>query len=115
MKKQQKAFQSSGNVKSNYGQNGQNQTSFSSSQNPQSFHTAGYKGNKPGHDANLGDSMSPSSGSGSASFTSSQSAASGGNQQKQSFHTSSYKGNQPGHDDALQSDSGQPSQGGFSG
>jgi hypothetical protein len=44
-----------------YQQNQQNQQQYTQFQNPQSFHTANYRGNQQGHDANLrADSTQPS-------------------------------------------------------
>lgn len=103
----------------------QNQNQFV---NPQSYHTANYRGDQAGHDNYLrADSTTPSQsgyntgfasssyGLGSASYGSSQIA---GNQYQnqnqfvnpQSYHTANYRGNQPGHDNYLRSDSANPSQ-----
>lgn len=132
----QKTFQPTGMVQSVYGQNNQQtqgygqmggQNSFMN-QNTQSFHTANYRGDQPGHDNYLrSDSQSatqsgygmnqqygfkPSYGFSGASNMSSYGQ---GQQQQQfvspeSYHTANYKGNQPGHDSFLRSDSTQPGQ-----
>jgi hypothetical protein len=110
-----------------------NQLQYGSYQtNPQSYHTANYRGNQPGHDAYLrSDSMQPSQsqfaaasmnqnfGSQGISQNYGQNAMNTGFQNSfgsgyqtnpQSYHTASYRGNQPGHDSYLRSDSSQPAQ-----
>jgi len=133
----QRSFQPTGVVQSVYGQNQQlqnrqNQASQYQAQNPQSFHTANYKGNQPNHDQSLrSDSQSPAQSQNQFginqfqqnSFQPSQQFQSFGaaNQQQfqqaqnqfqpvQSFHTANYKGNQPNHDQSLRSDSNSPAQ-----
>ncbi|MDF2962949.1 MAG: hypothetical protein K0S39_4684 [Paenibacillus sp.] len=99
-------------------------------QNPQSFHTASYRGDQPGHDSYLrADSTQPAQsqyGIGASSFSSfnpamsstsqfgsSQSQAYNQFQNPQSYHTASYRGNQQGHDTYLRADSTQPAQSQF--
>lgn len=99
--------------------------------NQNTFHSANYRGNQPGHDNYLrSDSQQPSQ----SSFSRGQATA--GFSQKfqptglvqsqyqnkqnqagfsssvgtQSFHTANYRGNQAGHDNYLRSDSQNPSQ-----
>lgn len=122
------AFEPTGTVQSFYNQPQKNAASFSSS--AQSFHTANYKGDQPGHDAYLrSDAASPTqsgfSGIGAGASYASQSAQSGASagasyssasaksgasnvnagasygSSIQSFHTANYKGDQPGHDSYL--------------
>ncbi|WP_274361586.1 hypothetical protein [Paenibacillus thermotolerans] len=84
-------FQPTGIVQSYYG--GQQQSMI----NPQaqSYHTAGYAGNQPGHDNYLrADSTRP----GSFSAVTAQ-----------SYHTASYAGNKQGHDQHLRADATSPS------
>ncbi|MVO99275.1 hypothetical protein [Paenibacillus lutrae] len=130
----QNKFQPTGYVQSSYGQNQfqNSQYSNNSFQNPQaqSFHTANYRGDQPGHDSYLrSDSQTPAQQS-YASFGQNQSYGSQnfGNQgyiaqgqsygqqqfaSPQSFHTANYRGDQPGHDSYLRSDSQTPSQQGY--
>lgn len=102
-------------------------------QSAQSFHTANYRGDQPGHDSYWrGDSVQPAQqqfGMGAVSGIGSQyslsSISSGLNQQTsslgqstqsqnpQSFHTANYRGNQPGHDSSWRADATQPSQSQF--
>ncbi|WP_210436461.1 hypothetical protein [Paenibacillus senegalensis] len=87
-------------------QAGISQQSFGQSQ-PQSYHTASYRGNQQGHDSYLrSDSQQPNQ-----QAFGSQAA----NQASSSYHTASYRGNQQGHDSYLRSDSQNPAQGGFRG
>ncbi|MED4601834.1 hypothetical protein P9314_14135, partial [Paenibacillus validus] len=103
-------------------------------QSAQSFHTAGYRGDQPGHDAYLRSDSTQTAqsqyGIGASSYanspyTSSFSTGINSNQQQmgtgasysqfqnqspQSYHTASYRGNQQGHDAYLRSDSTQPAQ-----
>ncbi|MEK8129878.1 hypothetical protein WMW72_18400 [Paenibacillus filicis] len=104
-------------------------------QSTQSFHTANYRGDQPGHDAYLrSDSSQPAQsqyGIGAVSYTSSSPYTSSFNtgysqqsfnnsygqsqnqnqyQSPQNYHTANYRGNQPGHDAYLRSDSNQPAQ-----
>jgi len=90
----------------------------------QSFHTANYRGNQPGHDNYLrADSTNPSSSSafGASGFSSGgfSGVSSAGQSQyggsSQSFHTANYRGNQPGHDNYLRADSTNPSSSSFGG
>lgn len=137
-------FQPTGFVTSVYGQNqGQSQgqagqgfgyttTQFQPSssfsgyqpQSQQSFHTASYVGNQPGHDSyKRSDSQTPSQSSynpsgatygsiGSSSYTNQTSFAP---QSAQSFHLANYRGNEQGHDNYLRSDSQTPAQSQFGG
>jgi hypothetical protein len=124
---QQQKYQPVGLVQSQYGQK-QNQyqnqsqsfgTTGQSQQSFNSFHTANYRGNQPGHDNYLrSDSQNPSqfsSGAIGSSFGTSgqQSGWAGAAQSAASFHTANYRGNQPGHDSYLRSDSQNPSQAGY--
>lgn len=149
----QKPFQPTGYVNSVYGQNNTVSsfktssipTGITSSQSynqyggnfasPQSFHTANYRGDQPGHDNYLrADATNPSqsgygTGIGMNMNTSNYSTAStfGGSQfqnqgqsqyqnqfvSPQSYHTANYRGNQQGHDNYLRADSTNPSQSGF--
>jgi len=104
---------------------------FGQQVNPQSYHTANYKGNQPGHDNQLrADSTQPAQsqfGIGSAAisqFGGSFSQQSFGQQpfgqqsfgqqvNPQSYHTANYRGNQQGHDNQLRADSTQPAQSQF--
>lgn len=82
--------------------NQSNQNSYANSQ-PQSYHTASYKGNQQGHDSYLrSDSGQPSQ---QGFGTNAMSAGA-----NSSFHTASYRGNQQGHDSYLRSDSQSPTQ-----
>lgn len=119
-------YQPIGYVQSNYNQSSipsftnqyQNTTQYSAfqSQSPQSFHTANYRGNQPGHDAYLrSDSSQPAQYQYGGASYSNQAQSSYGTQQfsqqsPQSFHTANYRGDQPGHDAYLRSDSMQPAQ-----
>lgn len=124
---------------SGYGQN-QNQTQYAS---PDSYHTANYRGNQPGHDAYLrSDSFQPTQGqfnntaaygqntipqqyntqtnqnyaSGNYGMNTSNTQQNYGQQQyvsPNSFHTANYRGDQPGHDAYLRSDSNQTAQSQF--
>ncbi|WP_426447321.1 hypothetical protein ACP26L_24870 [Paenibacillus sp. S-38] len=111
------------------------QAQYNQFQSPQSFHTASYRGDQPGHDAYLrADSTQPAQsqfGIGAQNFSSqSQFAPSSFSsslnqgfsstqsqynqfQSPQSYHTANYRGNQPGHDSYLREDSGQPAQSQF--
>ncbi|MGX4586678.1 hypothetical protein [Paenibacillus chitinolyticus] len=131
----QNKFQPTGYVQSSYGQNQyQNSQQYGSQQNVQSFHTANYRGNQPGHDSYLrSDSQNPAQhqGYGQASYGLTQSFGSQayGNQgaqsytsqqqsygqfaAPQSYHTANYRGDQPGHDNYLRSDSQSPSNQGY--
>ncbi|MGE6227350.1 hypothetical protein [Paenibacillus chitinolyticus] len=128
----QNKFQPTGYVQSSYGQNQyQNSQQYGSYQNPQSFHTANYRGNQPGHDSYLhSDSQTPAQHQGfgqvSQGLTQSfgygnQGTQSYASQQQsygqfaapQSYHTANYRGDQPGHDNYLRSDSQSPSQQGY--
>jgi hypothetical protein len=76
---------------------------------PNSFHTANYRGNQPGHDQTLrADSMQPS-GFGTVGTGMSQSAYQPAYTGTNAYQTSGYRGNQPGHDQYLRADSTQPS------
>ncbi|WP_159887635.1 hypothetical protein [Paenibacillus puerhi] len=103
-------------------------------QSAQSFHTANYRGDQPGHDAYLrSDSTQPAQsqyGIGAGSYSNSSQYASSFNsgfgqqqafnnaysqsqnqyQSPQAYHTANYRGNQQGHDSYLRSDSSQPAQ-----
>ncbi|WP_238177931.1 hypothetical protein [Paenibacillus contaminans] len=137
-------FQPTGFVTSVYGQNqGQSQgqagqgfgysttqyqpsSSYSAyqPQSQQSFHTASYMGNQPGHDSyKRSDSQMPSQSSyipsaasygsfGSSSYTNQTSYAP---QSAQSFHLANYRGNEQGHDSYLHSDSQTPAQSQYGG
>ncbi|AQR76405.1 hypothetical protein BXP28_02440 [Paenibacillus larvae subsp. larvae] len=124
----QAKFQPTGNVQSAYG----------NLPSQQSYHTANYRGNQPGHDNSLrSDSQSPAqsySAQGISSSVGSQnygaqgiSSSFGGQsygmgtgygqsqsyqsfQSPQSYHAANYRGNQPGHDNSLRSDSQSPAQ-----
>ncbi|MFE4569142.1 hypothetical protein [Paenibacillus chitinolyticus] len=131
----QNKFQPTGYVQSSYGQNQyQNSQQYGSYQNPQSFHTANYRGNQPGHDSYLrSDSQNPAQqqgfGQASQGLTQSYGSQAYGNQGNQfytsqqqsygqfaapqSYHTANYRGDQPGHDNYLRSDSQSPSQQGY--
>jgi hypothetical protein len=62
----------------------------------ESYHTANYQGNQPGHDqAKRGDSFAPTS-------------QQGFGQSIETYHTANYQGNQPGHDQFKRGDSFQP-------
>jgi len=110
---------------SNQFQNSSNQYSSFQAQAPQSYHTANYRGDQPGHDAYLrSDSTQPAQSQYAAGFSSQTPAygsyaSSFSNQQQfiqqspQSYHTANYRGNQPGHDAYLRSDSSQPAQSQF--
>ncbi|MCZ8520253.1 MULTISPECIES: hypothetical protein [Paenibacillus] len=108
------------------------QAQYSQFQSPQSYHTANYRGNQPGHDSYLReDSNQPAQnqfGMGAQSFSAPYSNSSFGLSQNQgfassqsynqfqspqSYHTASYRGNQPGHDAYLRADSTQPAQSQF--
>lgn len=103
----------------------QGQSSFGQSGygNTESYHTANYQGNQPGHVQYLrADSTNPSSyGSGaSSSYQGSfqsmgqslgQSSQPGSYASTASYHTADYRGNQPGHDQYLRADSISPSTG----
>ncbi|TBL78267.1 hypothetical protein [Paenibacillus thalictri] len=93
--------------------------------NPQDFHTASYRGNQWGHDAQWrSDSQTPTnlqqqytqtaqnnqSNQNFGTGTSYQSSYSSYQQSPQSFHTANYRGNQWGHDAYLRSDSQAPTQ-----
>lgn len=127
----QNKFQPTGYVQSSYGQNQFQNSQYGSYQNPQSFHTANYRGNQPGHDSYLrSDSQTPAQqqgfGQGSYGLTQSFGSQGFGNQGNQSFtsqqqgygqfaspqsyHTANYRGDQPGHDSYLRSDSQTPAQ-----
>ncbi|WP_010498159.1 hypothetical protein [Paenibacillus elgii] len=104
---------------------------YSQFQNPQSYHTANYRGNQQGHDAYLrSDSTQPAQSQfgigashfGAASFASQnqfgqQFGTSGQSysqfQSPQSYHAAHYRGNQQDHDAYLRSDSNQPAQSQF--
>ncbi|MGG1598094.1 hypothetical protein [Paenibacillus naphthalenovorans] len=110
-----------------------NQQQYGQYQNPQSYHTANYRGNQAGHDAYLRlDSSQPSQSqysgfAGQSSQFGSQYNAGisqqfgvsnqqqqyGQYQNPQSYHTANYRGDQQGHDAYLRSDSTQPSQSQF--
>jgi len=96
-------------------------------QSPQSFHTANYRGDQPGHDNYWrADSTQPSASAqnqfantwnsvNANQFTASSQPQGIGQyqnnaQNQQAYHTSSYRGNQQGHDSYLRADSFQPSQ-----
>lgn len=133
----QKPFQPTGMVQSQYGQRqsqygsnqnqsmsaGRMQSSAGGYQSTSSFHTANYRGNQPGHDSSRAPSQSGMSGIGSSYGTGAMSqssyglgqsgagqAAGAGFQSTNSFHTAGYRGNQPGHDNYLRSVSQIPSQ-----
>lgn len=88
---------------------------------PQSYQTANYRGNQPGHDQYLrSDSNQPSFQNQTGQLTNFQGQivqSQFGQPQFQSqygtgtnlsYQTSNYRGNQPGHDQYLRSDSSQP-------
>lgn len=122
----QRQYQPVGTVQSQYGQgmassaSSQFQSSGMGMQGVNSFHTASYRGNQPGHDSYLrSDSPNPSSMS-STSFASGQAGMMGQSsfgsmggmssyQSPNSFHTANYRGNQQGHDNYLRADSTNPS------
>lgn len=145
----QRTYQPTGYVQSSYGQNqgmqssqqsyagAQGYQSFQNSSQPygsqmsqESFHTANYRGNQPGHDNYLrADSQQPTNmtssfssqsqpqssmsfgtSSPSMQFQTSSNQYSQQYQSPQQFHTANYQGNQPGHDQYLRADSQQPSQ-----
>lgn len=100
----------------------------------QSYHTANYRGNQPGHDAYLrADSVQPSQSSFGMNAGGYQTQGTGINagfsapsmttadygasiaQGTQAYHTANYRGNQPGHDAYLRADSVQPTQSSFGG
>jgi hypothetical protein len=145
----ERSFQPTGQVQSVYGGSSQQSgyatsvpvngtqfvpSSFSGSYGTaqtQSYHTANYRGNQPGHDAYLrADSTNPSQSSfgtgfvstssfNPSSFTTSSPMTSGsyGSVSTDAYHTANYRGNQPGHDNYLRADSTTPSNmgsGGFS-
>ncbi|KEQ27369.1 hypothetical protein [Paenibacillus tyrfis] len=95
---------------------------YSQFQNPQSYHTANYRGNQQGHDAYLrSDSTQPAQsqfGIGASQFGASGASYGAGQQyaqfqNPQSYHTANYRGDQAGHDAYLRSDSTQPAQSQF--
>ncbi|MEB3102942.1 hypothetical protein [Ferviditalea candida] len=110
-----------GTVSANIGSYSNFQTAQWGYSNPQSFHTANYKGNQQGHDQYLrADAVQPSnvqkfqSGYGSTGFQSVstnqyQTQFQNQYQSPQSFHTANYRGNQAAHDQYLRADSVQPS------
>jgi hypothetical protein len=136
----ERSFQPSGQVQSVYGSSQQTgyatsvpvnatnigPSSFSGSYGTaqaQSYHTANYRGNQPGHDNYLrADSTNPSQSSFGSGFGSTNSfqpsgyasstptmGGSFGSVSSDAYHTSSYRGNQPGHDNYLRADSTSPS------
>jgi hypothetical protein len=130
--------QSSFGSQQQFGQSNTGIPRYSQQGGSQSYHTANYRGNQPGHDNSLrADSTQPSTpnargGYQSRGFTTSAPVSgfggqSGAGQQQQfgqqanpqSYHTANYQGNQPGHDNSLRADSTQPStpnaQGGYQG
>jgi uncharacterized SAM-dependent methyltransferase len=126
-----------GNINNNALYGYQNQFS-NQTQNPNSFHTASYMGNQPGHDAYLRSDSTQTAqsqygigASGMNSYNAGSSSQYGSNQQNQqnqnqqnqsysqfqspqSYYTANYRGNQQGHDAYLRSDSTQPSQSQYS-
>ncbi|WP_282941675.1 hypothetical protein [Paenibacillus sp. RC67] len=90
---------------------------YNQQQNPESFHTANYRGNEQGHDAYLrSDSNQPAQNQYAMGSGNSYNSGMGNSQQfgqaqsQQSYHTANYRGNQQGHDAYLRSDSNQPAQ-----
>jgi hypothetical protein len=100
-------------------------SSYGAGQGIQSFHTANYQGNQPGHDSSWrADSAHPSSSAGSAwGQNQSQQLGQTGQwnqyqtqsqyQSPQSFHSTNYAGNQSNHDQQWRSDSHSPFQSQF--
>jgi len=104
---------------------------YASFQNQQSYHTANYRGNQPGHDAYLrADSMQPAQSQFGSAATSQYGSANQAQQfaqsqpfaatqpfgqqaSPQSYHLANYRGNQQGHDAYLRADSMQPAQSQF--
>ncbi|MEK3722045.1 hypothetical protein [Paenibacillus sp. FSL H8-0034] len=125
-----------GNINNNALYGYQNQFS-NQTQNPNSFHTASYMGNQPGHDAYLRSDSTQTAqsqygiGAPNNAYNAGSSSQYGSNQQNQqnqnqqnqsfsqfqspqSYYTANYRGNQQGHDAYLRSDSTQPSQSQYS-